>query len=50
MTMLFAENSELYQQLVVKEQKVRFVGGSPNMTRDPYLTSIRASVVKVALI
>ncbi|MCC3158329.1 insulinase family protein [Hymenobacter sp. 15J16-1T3B] len=46
MTMLFAENSELYQQLVVKEQKVRFVGGAPNMTRDPYLTSIRASVVK----
>ncbi|OON68804.1 M16 family metallopeptidase [Hymenobacter sp. CRA2] len=46
MTMLFAENSDLYQQLVVKEQKVRFVGGSPNMTRDPHLTSIRASVVK----
>ncbi|QJX47715.1 insulinase family protein [Hymenobacter taeanensis] len=45
-TMLFAENSPLYQQLVVKEQKVRFVGGSPNYTRDPYLMTIRASVVK----
>jgi zinc protease len=46
MTMLFAENSDLYQQLVVKEQKVRFVGGSPNYTRDPQLISVRASVVK----
>ncbi|KUG09683.1 M16 family metallopeptidase [Solirubrum puertoriconensis] len=46
MTMLFAENSELYQQLVVKEQKVRFVGGSPNFTRDPQLISVRTSVVK----
>ncbi|MBX0291966.1 insulinase family protein [Hymenobacter sp. HSC-4F20] len=45
-TLLFAENSPLYQQLVVKEQKVRFVGGSPNYTRDPYLLTIRASVVK----
>ncbi|MCC2548127.1 insulinase family protein [Hymenobacter sp. BT175] len=45
-TMLFADNSPLYQQLVVKEQKVRFVGGSPNYTRDPYLMTIRASVVK----
>ncbi|UOQ55378.1 M16 family metallopeptidase [Hymenobacter cellulosivorans] len=47
-TMLFSDNSPLYQKLVVKEQKVRFVGGSPNYTRDPYLTSIRASVVKPA--
>ncbi|RYU82137.1 M16 family metallopeptidase [Hymenobacter persicinus] len=45
-TMLFAENSPLYEKLVVKEHKVRFVGGSPNYTRDPYLLSVRASVVK----
>ncbi|TGE25427.1 insulinase family protein [Hymenobacter aquaticus] len=47
-TMLFSDNSPLYEKLVVKEQKVRFVGGAPNYTRDPYLTSIRASVVKAA--
>lgn len=47
-TMLFAENSPLYEKLVIKEQKVRFVGGGPNYTRDPYLLSIRASVVKPA--
>lgn len=46
LTMLFAENSDLYQQLVVKEQKVRFVGGSPSYTRDPQLIGVRASVVK----
>jgi zinc protease len=46
MTMLFAENSPLYDKLVIKEHKVRFVGGSPNYTRDPYLMGIRASVVK----
>ncbi|WP_400191828.1 M16 family metallopeptidase [Hymenobacter sp. B81] len=45
-TMLFAENSALYQQLVVKEQKVRFVGGGANNTRDPNLISVQASVVK----
>ncbi|TGE16808.1 M16 family metallopeptidase [Hymenobacter elongatus] len=45
-TMLFSDNSPLYEKLVVKEQKVRFVGGSPNYTRDPYLMSVRASVVK----
>ncbi|TGE29622.1 M16 family metallopeptidase [Hymenobacter metallicola] len=47
-TLLFSDNSPLYQKLVVKEQKVRFVGGAPSYTRDPYLLSIRASVVKPA--
>jgi zinc protease len=46
LTMLTAENSPLYQKLVVKEQKVRFVGGSPNFTRDPQLITMQASVVK----
>jgi zinc protease len=46
LNMLTAENSPLYEKLVVKEQKVRFVGGSPNFTRDPQLISLRASVVK----
>ncbi|WP_345238257.1 pitrilysin family protein [Hymenobacter saemangeumensis] len=46
LTLMTAENSPLYEKLVVKEQKARFIGGSPNFTRDPQLISVQASVVK----
>jgi zinc protease len=46
LTLMTAENSPLYEKLVVKEQKTRFIGGSPNFTRDPQLISVQASVVK----
>ena len=45
---LFSEKSELYNKLVVKEQKLRSLEGSANSTRDPYLIEIQASLVKQA--
>jgi zinc protease len=45
-SMLFSEKSELYKKLVLNEQKVRQLSGNVEMTRDPYLFSIGASVVK----
>jgi zinc protease len=45
-TYLFAESSDLYQKLVVKEQKARFIGGGPRLSRDPNMVSIGASIVK----
>ncbi|TDH20641.1 insulinase family protein [Segetibacter sp. 3557_3] len=47
-TYLFAESSDLYQQLVVKEQKVRSLGGGAGSTRDAQLITIAASVVNAA--
>ncbi len=44
-TFLFSESSDLYQKLVIKEQKARFIGGSVELTRDPQLISIGASLV-----
>lgn len=44
--LLFDESGNLYQKLVVKEQKARNLGGGPNSTKDPQLISIGASVVK----
>lgn len=47
-TLLFDESGDLYQKLVVKEQKCRSLGGGPNPTRDPQLINIGSSVVKAA--
>jgi zinc protease len=41
---LFAESGELYQKLVVKEQKVRTLSGGANGNRDPNLIVINASL------
>jgi zinc protease len=45
-TSLFAESSDLYQKLVIKEQRARSIGGGTNTTRDAQLISIAASLVK----
>ncbi len=47
-SILFSEKSDLYKQLVLKEQKCRFINGGAQNSRDPYLISIGASVVKAA--
>ncbi len=44
-TILFSRNSDLFNKLVVKEQKLRFLGGGAMDSRDPYLISIQASFV-----
>jgi zinc protease len=43
---LFAESGELYQKLVVKEQKARNIGGFASLSRDPNLVVINASLRK----
>jgi zinc protease len=43
---LTSEKSELYEKLVVKEQKARSISGGIYPTRDPYLFSLSASLVK----
>jgi zinc protease len=43
---LFSETSDLYQKLVVKEQKVRNIFGGASSTRDPQLITISSSVKK----
>jgi len=45
---MFGQSSELYQRLVVKEQKARSIGGNAQSTVDSYLASVGASVVKAA--
>jgi len=40
---LFSEKSDLYKDLVVKEQKVYGIGGGGFYTRDPYLWSVSSS-------
>jgi zinc protease len=45
-TILFSQNSELYKKLVIDEQKTRYIGGSTEDTRDPYLISIESSLYK----
>lgn len=47
-TALFAESSDLYQKLVVKEQKARSIGAGPSSTRDVQFITVSASVVKAA--
>jgi zinc protease len=48
MAALFAESSDLYQKLVVNEQKARFISGEANSTRDVHFISAEASVVKAS--
>jgi zinc protease len=43
-TILFSQTSNLYKKLVLDEQKVRFIGGGAQDSRDPNLISISASV------
>jgi zinc protease len=45
---LFAESGELYQKLVVKEQKARSVSGFAGPSRDPNLITINASLRNAA--
>ncbi|MCK9212613.1 MAG: hypothetical protein M0P61_17415, partial [Ignavibacteriaceae bacterium] len=44
-TILFSQNSKLYQKLVLEEQKVRSIDGGIYDTRDPNLISVDASIV-----
>jgi zinc protease len=41
----FGENSDLYNKLVIKEQKLRSLDADATTTRDPYLISIDGSLV-----
>ncbi len=44
-SILFSEKSDLYNKLVVTEQKARSIGGGATNSRDPYLSQISASLV-----
>jgi len=44
-TILFSQNSALFQKLVVKERKARFIGGGAFDSRDPNLFTIQASLI-----
>ena len=44
-SILFSESSELYERLVVRERKVRILGGGATDSRDPYLFNIQALMV-----
>lgn len=43
-SILFSRNSDLYQKLVVDEQKARFLSAGAYDSRDPYLITIQASL------
>lgn len=45
---LFSSTADLYEKLVVKEQKARSLSGGVNLSRDANLIGISASVVKAA--
>ncbi len=45
-SIVFSNTSDLYKKLVIKEQKVRFIGGGAFDSRDPNLFTIQASMVK----
>lgn len=47
-SMLFSENSKLYEDLVINEQKLRSISGGAENTRDPFLVSVEASLVNAA--
>lgn len=47
-SVLFSEKSDLYNKLVVKEQKLRALEGGMFFTRDPYVFSITATLVDAA--
>jgi len=42
---LFSQKSELYKKLVIDERKCRSLGGGIFFTRDPYLMTVRASLI-----
>ena len=42
---LFSQKSDLYKKLVIDERKCRSLGGGIFFTRDPYLMSVRASLL-----
>ncbi len=44
-TILFSQNSDLFNKLVVKERKLRFLGGGATDSRDPFLITIQASFI-----
>ena len=44
----FGENSDIYNKLVITEQKVRSMGADATTTRDPFLLSVEASLVSDA--
>ncbi|MFM8432756.1 MAG: M16 family metallopeptidase, partial [Bacteroidota bacterium] len=44
-SMLFSENSAFYEEMVIKEQKLRSVEAGAYNTRDPFLISVEASLV-----
>lgn len=41
----FGENSDIYNKLVIQEQKLRSISGDATTTRDPFLISVEASLV-----
>ncbi len=45
-SIVFSNTSDLFKQLVLEEQKVRFIGGGARDARDPALFSIRVSMVE----
>lgn len=45
-TILFSPTSDLYQKLVLKEQKVRSIDGGAQDSRDPNLIMLDASIIK----
>src|SRR5690606_9234103 len=45
-SILFSEKSDLYKKLVLTERKVRSLYGGAQDSKDPYLFTIQASVVK----
>jgi zinc protease len=47
-TILFSPTSALYKKLVIKEQKVRILGGDAADQRDPNLITIEASLINKA--
>jgi zinc protease len=44
-TILFSQNSPLFQKLVVQERKARFIGGGAFDSRDPNLFTIQAALI-----
>lgn len=45
LTAYFGDNSDLYEQLVIRDQIARSIGGDATLTRDTYLASLEASLV-----
>ncbi len=43
---VFSRTSDLFKKLVLDEQKIRFIGGGANDSRDPNLFNVRVSMVE----